>query len=267
MLSPRQIEVLTKAINPKRVLVAQGQSHLPAFDVEAHLTRVFGFEGWDREITQLWLVHETEAEKGGRTGWTVTYGCKLRLTVRDPEGNVVKVVDGCATGSANNLPSRGDAHDFAMKNADSYALKRCAKALGDQFGLSLYNKGSVERLIAGSVAYEGGEPGDDPPEPKSLGNDERHEEPAEATEPVRREPTPRPNTSAPAGISIAQRNKLRAILTAQGVRGDDAHPVVSAYIGRDITSLNDLTSAEAHKAIDKAVELERANAEREGRMV
>ena len=179
-LSQRQRDFLFRPINPGRVLKAQNHSHLPAFDVEAHLTRVFGFEGWDREIVDLWLVHETGEEKGGRTGWTVTYGCRLRVTLRDPSGKVIKVMDGCATGSANNLPSRGDAHDFAMKNADSYALKRCAKALGDQFGLSLYNKGSVAQLISDSAAYG---PDDAPaatdenlPMPLSMGNDERQED-------------------------------------------------------------------------------------------
>ena len=79
-----------------------------------------------------------------------------------------------ATGSANNLPSRGDAHDFAIKNADSYALKRAAKDLGDQFGLSLYNKGSLEPVVRTSVAY-GDTTITQAPTPQSMGNDEREQ--------------------------------------------------------------------------------------------
>jgi hypothetical protein len=174
-LTTLQRDMLLKPINPKRVLRAQGQSHLPAFDVEAHLTRIFGYEGWDREILDLWCIAEDGVEKGGRIGWTVTYGCKLRLTVRNPDGEVVKTVDGCATGSANNLPSKGDAHDFAMKNADSYALKRCAKALADQFGLSLYNKGSVKALVQAVIAYDQSAAVEIEP-PTTMGNDERQED-------------------------------------------------------------------------------------------
>src|SRR5206468_12576286 len=55
------------------------------------------------------------------------------------------------TGTSPNLPDYGDAHDFAAKNAVSYALKRCATDLGDQFGLSLYNKGQLAPLVAGTL--------------------------------------------------------------------------------------------------------------------
>ena len=176
-LNDEQRRVLLLPVNKRRVLVAQGQSHLPAYDVIAYLNRVFGIEFWSREIMSTWLIHETAEDKNGRIGWTVTYGCKVRLTIRNPEGEIVKTSDGVATGSANNLPSRGDAHDFAIKNADSYALKRAAKDLGDQFGLSLYNRGSIEPVVRASVAY--GEIQNDEalrdPIPQSLGNDERAE--------------------------------------------------------------------------------------------
>ena len=153
--SPRQRAFLMRPISPKRVLHKDGQSHLPAYDVIAHLTRVFGFEGWDKEIISLDLVsatrgHPTDTSK---KGWYITYRCLMRLTVRDPQGRTMKVVEEGATGSCQNLPSEGDAHDFAMKNAISYAIKRCAKDLGDQFGLSLYNKGSTALLIPDSAAY------------------------------------------------------------------------------------------------------------------
>lgn len=215
-LTPKQRAYLLKSINPRRVLESQGQKHLPAFDVEAYLTRFFGFEGWDREILELWLIAEdskvTQNDKHEitRVGWTVTYGCRLRLTIRNPEGEVVKVTDGCATGSANNLPLRGDAHDFAMKNADSYALKRCAKALGDQFGLSLYNKGSLEPVVRESLAYGEPEREDTPPEPQSLGNDERDtEEASTATEPQ----TPaEQRETARAGVAATEIAKARSTL-------------------------------------------------------
>lgn len=185
-LSDEQRTILLKPINPKRVLHDnKGMAHLPAYDVVAHLTRCFGFEGWDKEILTLQLVCETleDYERNGqpKKGYNVTYSCTMRLTIRSQSGVVVKTIDDGATGSANHMPSRGDAHDFAMKNAISYAIKRCAKDLGDQFGLSLYNKGQVAALLQQVVPYLMTTDGtvDDEvniTEPQSLGNDEREPE-------------------------------------------------------------------------------------------
>jgi recombination DNA repair RAD52 pathway protein len=149
-----QREVLLRPIMPQRVSKDRnGLSHLEGYDVESHLSRVFGFEGWDKDITKLWLIGETAVEKNGRTGYNVTYGCQLRLTIYSPDGLVACVRDGAATGSANNLPSYGDAHDFAMKNSVTYALKVASKTLGDQFGLSLYDKGSLGPIVGKVVPY------------------------------------------------------------------------------------------------------------------
>lgn len=178
-LNREQVDVLLKPIRPNRVLKAQDQSHIPAYDVTAHLTRVFGFGGWDKKILSLTLVCEDAAKtSGGKDAWRVTYSCTMRLTVKDRFGNTLATYDDGACGSAM-LPQRGEAHDMAMKSAISYALKRCAKDLGDQFGLSLYNKGSMAPLIGKTLvmpAAAGGNTTADIeshiPEPQSLGNDE-----------------------------------------------------------------------------------------------
>ena len=275
-LTNEQREVLLRPVNPTRVLLAQGQSHLPAYDVEAHLTRIFGFEGWDREITELWLIHETPLEKGGRTGWTVTYGCKLRLTTRDVDGNVIATRDGAATGSANNLPSRGDAHDFAMKNADSYALKRAAKSFGDQFGLSLYNKGSTKALIKTVIAYGHGET-NDYEAPQSMGNDEREmdadyngegppgfvsgrgsliDDTPVLIEGVHYNREARTSDPAPHVASSKQIGMIRAQFKELNVVERPAQiAYVQAVVGeREITSLTELSVAEASAIINQQQE-------------
>ena len=157
-LAPEQVTQLLKPINPRRVLQANGMSHVSQQDVRAHLIRIFGFDGWDKEILELRCIRDTEVTVPGKNGKpdregvpSVTYLCRLRLTVRDPQGNVVKVAEDVGTGTSPNLPSYGDAHDFAAKNAVSYALKRCATDLGDQFGLSLYNKGQLAPLVGGLI--------------------------------------------------------------------------------------------------------------------
>lgn len=151
--SPDQVERLLRPIRPGRVFTTDGHSNLAAWDVKAHLTRMFGFGMWSKQILRLeLLVEQSEMATTGRStverlGWWVTYGCDMRLSVKNPEGELVWEGEDTATGSASNQPQRGDAHDLARKNAVSYALKRCATDLGDQFGLSLYSKGSMAAAV------------------------------------------------------------------------------------------------------------------------
>lgn len=161
-LTERQYVRLLRPINPERVRQLDGNDHLEAWDVRRTLTRIFGFGGWDDEVQELTLVREIESPPGAikyrngnsntRTVWTVVYRCRMRLIVKDPEGNPLAHYDDGAAGDAINLPSLGDAHDFAMKTAMSQALKRCAVNLGDQFGLSLYNGGSLFPEVVGTLA-------------------------------------------------------------------------------------------------------------------
>jgi hypothetical protein len=44
-------------------------------------------------------------------------------------------------------PDIGEVMDFAIKTAESDALKRAAINLGTQFGLSLYNNGSTDDIV------------------------------------------------------------------------------------------------------------------------
>ena len=181
-LSAEQVDALLRPIRPHRVLQAEGQSHVPAYDVAAHLTRVFGFGGWDKQILSLNLVCEDirpATQQGKRDLWVVTYACTMRLIVKDSEGNKVASWDDGACGTAN-LPQKGEAHDMALKSSVSYALKRCAAfGLGDQFGLSLYNKGQMSALIGKTLVMpeteNDGYEGDLEAHiqaPQSLGNDE-----------------------------------------------------------------------------------------------
>jgi recombination DNA repair RAD52 pathway protein len=154
----QQIEQLLRPINPRRVMHKQGQSHVSQQDIRAHLTRMFGFGGWDKEILELVCVRDERVTVPAKDGKperknvpAVTYRCTLRLTVWCPTRCCKKVSEDVGTGTAPNLPDYGDAHDFAAKNAVSYALKRCATDWGDQFGLSLYNKGQTKALVVDTL--------------------------------------------------------------------------------------------------------------------
>jgi len=155
-LTPQQVEVLLRPINANRVSRdGKGFSHLEAYDVKAHLTRVFGFARWDEETRANDLVFETSEQKKGQRGeytaWTVCYRTVKRLTIKAPDGTPLASYDGEACGDATNQPSRADAHDLALKTSASQALKRAATDLADQFGLSLYSNGSTAPLVRNTL--------------------------------------------------------------------------------------------------------------------
>ena len=147
-LAPGQVKVLLDPIKPQRVSQdGKGYSHVEAYEIEAHLTRIFGFEGWDKYLTDLTPIFEAQTEtRNGKPAWNVCYRASVKLMVFGPDGGIVKVSEDASTGEATQ-PSRADAHDLALKSAVSVALKRAAKGLGDQFGLSLYDHGSMDPLI------------------------------------------------------------------------------------------------------------------------
>ena len=149
--SKAQRDTLLKPIMPHRVSKdGKGFSHLESFEVKAHLCRLFGFEGWSTQIDSLTCIFE----EGEGSKWTVGYLCSMTLSVFSTDGVLVKQSADASTGAATNQRNRADAHDLAVKSAVSGALKRCATAWGDQFGLSLYSGGSMEPLVKRVIPYE-----------------------------------------------------------------------------------------------------------------
>lgn len=174
-----QVEQLLKPINPKRVLQAQGHSHVSQQDITAHLIRMFGFGNFDIEVISCELIFETErfdAKTGNATNrWDVAYRGLVRIRVRNEEGKLVAVYENGSVGEAQNQ-SRGGGHDLAYKSAISLSIKRAAIALGDQFGLSLYNKGQMNALVKATLVGLDAVPVEDiqadVEQQVALGNDE-----------------------------------------------------------------------------------------------
>lgn len=149
-LSPEQVAQLLRGLNPSRVSQDDaGYSHLQAYDVRAHLTRIFGFGRWSADLTDLTLLYEMETTtKQGKPAYKTAYRATVRLTVCAPDGTVLATYTEAAVGESV-MPDfkRGDCSDMAIKTAESQAFKRCAANLGDQFGLGLYAKGSTAALV------------------------------------------------------------------------------------------------------------------------
>lgn len=141
MLNDAQYEQLLKPLNGSRIAkrsqAGRSLSYLEAWDVKAHLNRIFGFTNWSADVFSAELAFEDQNEKGQ---WQVGYKVIMCLRVNGA------TYSEAAVGSAS-LPQRGEAHDMAIKTAESDALKRAAIDLGTQFGLSLYNDGSTADVV------------------------------------------------------------------------------------------------------------------------
>ena len=157
MLNEQQYQQLLKPLNPARVAkrsqAGRNLSYLEAWDVKAHLNRIFGFLNWSADVLTADIAFEDKNEKGQ---WNVGYKVVLCLHINGASYTEA------AVGSAT-LPQRGEAHDMAVKTAESDALKRAAINLGTQFGLSLYDNGSTKDVIGrtldrDTVSQEEGEP-------------------------------------------------------------------------------------------------------------
>lgn len=123
--STDQVEQLLKGIKKNRVLSdGKGHSHVSQQDITAHLIRMFGFGNFDIEVIDRELIFENHELKTNRAGkdyvaWDVAYRSLIRLTIRNSEGVKVAHYENGSVGSAQNQPSRADAHDLAYKSAIS----------------------------------------------------------------------------------------------------------------------------------------------------
>jgi Rad52/22 family double-strand break repair protein len=149
-LSERQIEQLLKPINSRRVASRRGGggkslSYVEAYDIKAHMIRIFGFGGWSWDVLSADLAYAfgpAENQRNHQVGYRVIG----RLTVHATGATYTEAAVGMA-----NLPDVGEAHDMAVKTAESDAFKRAAINLGDQFGLSLYNNGSTNAVVGATL--------------------------------------------------------------------------------------------------------------------
>jgi len=151
-LTAEQVAVLMKPLARSRVQELDGQSHLAAWDVRAHLIRVFGFAQWSEELLELVLIHDLETTtRNGKPARKVAYRATVRLTLHATGATYTEAAVGEAV-----MPDfkHGDAHDFAVKTAESQAFKRAATNLGTQFGLSLYDAGNTGDVVRQLVSEQ-----------------------------------------------------------------------------------------------------------------
>lgn len=138
----------------------QGNTYIPAHEVKAELTRIFGPGNWDHTIHDVTLVYETQITDGhpqfpknprSPVYYVACYRVACTLNIRTFEGEHIASTTEYHSEENAPLPNRGEAHAMALTSAQSYALRRAALDFGDAFGLHLYNGGNTAPLIRGSL--------------------------------------------------------------------------------------------------------------------
>jgi hypothetical protein len=147
--SPEQLAALSAPLNRANVRQReQGRSrvsYLEGWQVIAEANRIFGFDGWQRQTIAVRCVAQAERTIGARgtsrdqkPGWGVTYTARVRVTVT--AGGLVPLVrEGSGAGHGIDV-DLGQAHESALKEAETDAMKRALMTFGNPFGLALYDK-------------------------------------------------------------------------------------------------------------------------------
>jgi DNA recombination protein Rad52 len=94
---------------------------------------IFGFDGWDRQTLQLERIYEQNRNQETQCA----YSARVRVQVK--AGSQIIIREGSGFGQAT-ARLRADAHDRALKTAETDATKRALATFGNRFGLCLYDK-------------------------------------------------------------------------------------------------------------------------------
>ena len=122
-------------------------SYIEAWHAIAEANRIFGFDGWNREtveLRQLGLPREVNGKM------RVGYSARVRITVMTPAGSII-VREGCGFGSGIDK-DEDQAHESALKEAESDAMKRALMTFGNPFGLALYDKTQANVAVVEATA-------------------------------------------------------------------------------------------------------------------
>jgi len=168
--SAEQITALSAPLDRAKVRQReQGRSsvsYLEGWQVIAEANRIFGFDGWQRETVALRCVNQSERLIGARgtsrdqrPGWGVTYTARVRITVGEGTGAQV-IREGCGAGHGIDV-DLGQAHESALKEAETDAMKRALMTFGNPFGLALYDK--RQREVTGAAVETVEQPSSRPP--------------------------------------------------------------------------------------------------------
>ena len=134
--SEAQVKRLEAKLDSKHVRTRKVQettlAYVEGWHVIAEANRIFGYDAWDRRTLASSCVWT------GASGqfYSAAYTAKVRVSVR--AGDIIIVREGSGSGEAR-APTPGQAHDLALKGAETDATKRALATFGNPFGLALYD--------------------------------------------------------------------------------------------------------------------------------
>ncbi len=135
--SEEQVKKLSGKLSGKHVKtrVRDGftLSYIEGWHAISEANRIFGFDAWDRETVMAQCVWE--GKQGQRS--TCSYIARVRITVHTGGSVVFREGSGSGSGTGKNP---GEAHERALKEAETDAMKRAMTTFGNLFGLALYDK-------------------------------------------------------------------------------------------------------------------------------
>ena len=111
-------------------------SYVEGWHCIAEANRIFGFDSWTRETIELRQLGEPR-EQNDKV--RVDYMARVKVTVFTADGVFPIVREGCGFGQGIDR-DRGQAHESALKEAETDAMKRALMTFGNPFGLALYDK-------------------------------------------------------------------------------------------------------------------------------
>lgn len=139
MFTDEQKKELNKKLDPKHVQPPKSfgpkGDYLEGWFVIEEANRIFGHDGWSYQIVRCECVFQGERAIGQKKepGFGVTYTTHIRVTV----GDVIREDTGAGHGYDRDC---GLAHESAIKESVTDALKRALRTFGNPFGLALYDK-------------------------------------------------------------------------------------------------------------------------------
>ena len=134
-VEPELNKPLNRANVKQRDQSGRKLSYIEGWHAIAEANRIFGFGDWTRETVEIRMVAERPREVGRekKPGWGVSYIAKTRVVV----AGVTREGIGAGHGIDVDL---GLAHESAIKEAETDAMKRALMTFGNPFGLALYDK-------------------------------------------------------------------------------------------------------------------------------
>jgi len=154
LLSHEQSAALAAPLNRANVQTrsqaGRSLNYLEGWVAIREANRIFGFDGWQRETIELRCVAESQRPIGReqKPGWGVTYIARVRIRLGSQANGAKSLVRvGSGAGHGNRFAEAmgydvdlGLAHESALKEAETDAMKRTLLTFGNPFGLALYDK-------------------------------------------------------------------------------------------------------------------------------